>query len=142
MILTDYLFSDVIFGAFRIPQLLTCLKSKIGDRIMNILLQIGKVYPQALYFPIRTLYLTLKIEHREKCKWFDVSCLVFSSFSKYFKFIEEPRTIWEDLGRVSFPSHGLAVTNILIKKKEGNTKESGLLFYLYDNFSNDSLTES
>ncbi|XP_071811547.1 transformation/transcription domain-associated protein-like isoform X3 [Apostichopus japonicus] len=51
-----------------IPQLLTCLKSKIGDRIMNILLQIGKVYPQALYFPIRTLYLTLKIEHREKFK--------------------------------------------------------------------------
>ena len=27
----------------------------------------GKAYPQAVYFPIRTLYLTLKMEQREKC---------------------------------------------------------------------------
>ncbi|XP_070855284.1 transcription-associated protein 1 isoform X5 [Drosophila suzukii] len=30
--------------------------------------QIGRLYPQAVYFPIRTLYLTLKIEQREKHK--------------------------------------------------------------------------
>ena len=28
----------------------------------------GRVYPQAVYFPIRTLYLTLKIEQRERYK--------------------------------------------------------------------------
>lgn len=31
-------------------------------------LQVGRVYPQAVYFPIRTLYLTLKIEQRERYK--------------------------------------------------------------------------
>lgn len=30
--------------------------------------QVGRVYPQAVYFPIRTLYLTLKIEQRERYK--------------------------------------------------------------------------
>ncbi|XP_072179557.1 transformation/transcription domain-associated protein-like [Diadema setosum] len=49
-----------------IPQLLTCLVGGEGDLIISILMQVGRVYPQALYFPIRTLYLTHKIEHREK----------------------------------------------------------------------------
>lgn len=31
-------------------------------------LKVGRLYPQAVYFPIRTLYLTLKIEQREKHK--------------------------------------------------------------------------
>eukprot|EP00118_Oscarella_pearsei_P018052 m.182608 g.182608 ORF g.182608 m.182608 type:complete len:3843 (+) comp39295_c0_seq28:119-11647(+) len=51
-----------------IPQLLTCLVRKEGNQILNLLCTIGRVFPQAIYFPIRTLYLTLKIEHREKCK--------------------------------------------------------------------------
>lgn len=49
-----------------IPQLLTCLVRNEGKIIVNILSQIGRTYPQAVYFPIRTLYLTLKMEQREK----------------------------------------------------------------------------
>ena len=30
--------------------------------------QVGRMFPQAVYFPIRTLYLTLKIEQRERYK--------------------------------------------------------------------------
>jgi len=30
--------------------------------------QVGRLFPQAVYFSIRTLYLTLKIEQREKFK--------------------------------------------------------------------------
>ena len=30
--------------------------------------QVGRTFPQAVYFPIRTLYLTLKIEQRERHK--------------------------------------------------------------------------
>ena len=54
--------------AFRIPQLLTCLVRNEGKLIMNLLSQVGRMYPQAVYFPIRTLYLTLKIEQRERRK--------------------------------------------------------------------------
>jgi transformation/transcription domain-associated protein len=32
------------------------------------LFQVGRMFPQAVYFPIRTLYLTLKIEQRERYK--------------------------------------------------------------------------
>lgn len=35
---------------------------------MNILINIARSYPQAVYFPIRTLYLMLKIEQRERYK--------------------------------------------------------------------------
>ena len=48
-----------------IPQLLTCLVRNEGKMIVNILSQIGRTYPQAVYFAIRTLYLTLKVEQRE-----------------------------------------------------------------------------
>lgn len=51
-----------------IPQLLTCLVRAEGRLLLNLLVQIGRVYPQAVYFPIRTLYLTLKIEQRERYK--------------------------------------------------------------------------
>ncbi|RWS15188.1 transformation/transcription domain-associated protein-like protein [Dinothrombium tinctorium] len=51
-----------------IPQLLTCLVRKEGKIVLNILTQVGRVFPQAVYFPIRTLYLTLKMEQREKYK--------------------------------------------------------------------------
>ena len=51
-----------------IPQLLTCLVRIEGKPLLNLLSQVGKVFPQAVYFPIRTLYLTLKIEQLEKIK--------------------------------------------------------------------------
>ena len=35
---------------------------------LNLLNQIGKQYPQAVYLPVRTLYLTLRIEQRGKHK--------------------------------------------------------------------------
>ena len=52
-----------------IPQLLTCLVRQEGSHILNLLCSVGKAYPQAVYFPIRTLYLTLKMEQREKGEW-------------------------------------------------------------------------
>ncbi|XP_048580263.1 transformation/transcription domain-associated protein isoform X2 [Nematostella vectensis] len=51
-----------------IPQLLSCLVRREGQKILNLLCNIGRVYPQAMYFPIRTLYLTWKIEQRERHK--------------------------------------------------------------------------
>ncbi|XP_023232044.1 transformation/transcription domain-associated protein-like [Centruroides sculpturatus] len=51
-----------------IPQLLTCLVRFEGRVIMNLLSHVGRMFPQAVYFPIRTLYLTLKIEQRERYK--------------------------------------------------------------------------
>ena len=49
-----------------IPQLLTCLARCEGQYILNLLCYVGKAFPQAVYFPIRTLYLTLKMEQKEK----------------------------------------------------------------------------
>ena len=51
-----------------IPQLLTCLARNEGKPILNLLSTVGRMFPQAVYFPIRTLYLTLKIEQRERFK--------------------------------------------------------------------------
>ncbi|KAA0197800.1 hypothetical protein HAZT_HAZT001767 [Hyalella azteca] len=70
-----------------IPQLLTCLvrrEGKVGCRagqsgareqllshahvILNLLNNVGKLYPQAVYLPVRTLYLTLRIEQRGRYK--------------------------------------------------------------------------
>ena len=51
-----------------IPQLLTCLVRKEGGHMLNLLCSLGKAYPQALYFPIRALYLSLKMEQRGKRK--------------------------------------------------------------------------
>uniref|UniRef100_S4RD05 Uncharacterized protein n=1 Tax=Petromyzon marinus TaxID=7757 RepID=S4RD05_PETMA len=51
-----------------IPQLLTCLVCSEGKLLLNLISTVGRVYPQAVYFPIRTLYLTLKIEQRERYK--------------------------------------------------------------------------
>jgi transformation/transcription domain-associated protein len=51
-----------------IPQLLNCLIQYEGEVIMNLLSSIARAYPQAVYFPIRTLYLMLKIEQRERYK--------------------------------------------------------------------------
>ncbi|XP_047506869.1 transcription-associated protein 1 isoform X1 [Pieris napi] len=51
-----------------IPQLLSCLVQYDSNVILNLLSHVGRLYPQAVYFPIRTLYLTLKIEQRERHK--------------------------------------------------------------------------
>ncbi|XP_008557972.1 transformation/transcription domain-associated protein [Microplitis demolitor] len=51
-----------------IPQLLMCLIRHEGNVILNLLSQVGRMFPQAVYFSIRTLYLTLKIEQRERYK--------------------------------------------------------------------------
>lgn len=48
------------------PQLLNCLVHYDGNVIVNLLTQVGRMFPQAVYFPIRTLYLTLRIEERER----------------------------------------------------------------------------
>src|SRR5689334_3294312 len=51
-----------------VPQLLTSLVRHDGKMVINLLNNVGRMYPQAVYFPIRTLYLTLKIEQREKVR--------------------------------------------------------------------------
>jgi len=42
--------------------------SSSASTVPYIPLQVGRMFPQAVYFPIRTLYLTLKIEQRERYK--------------------------------------------------------------------------
>jgi transformation/transcription domain-associated protein len=59
-----------------IPQLLCCLVQYDGTVILNLLSQVGRIFPQAVYFPIRTLYLTLKIEQREKYKTAELAAQV------------------------------------------------------------------
>nr|XP_039255466.1 transformation/transcription domain-associated protein-like [Styela clava] len=56
-----------------VPQLLTCLVCSHGAKILNLLSHVARVFPQAVYFPIRTLYLTLKIEQRERYKSSEVN---------------------------------------------------------------------
>ncbi|XP_074658755.1 transformation/transcription domain-associated protein-like [Tubulanus polymorphus] len=65
-----------------IPQLLTCLVRNEGKLILNLLSQVGRMYPQAVYFPIRTLYLTLKIEQRERYKSGELSASTSKSSSQ------------------------------------------------------------
>ena len=43
-----------------IPQLTSSLVRKEGNNIFGILLTVGKAHPQAVYYPIRTLYTYLK----------------------------------------------------------------------------------
>lgn len=42
------------------PQLLNCLLQYEDNVILNILCQVGRMFPQAVYFPIRILYFTLR----------------------------------------------------------------------------------
>ncbi|XP_050062544.1 transformation/transcription domain-associated protein-like [Aphis gossypii] len=51
-----------------VPQLLTTLASDGGSLLQNLLIQVGRLYPQAVYFPTRTLYFNHKIEYRERCR--------------------------------------------------------------------------
>lgn len=59
-----------------IPQLLVCLVRNEGKLVLNLLSQVGRMFPQAVYFPIRTLYLTLKIEQRERYKTAELAATV------------------------------------------------------------------
>ena len=71
-----------------IPQLLCCLVQYEGTVILNLLSQVGRVFPQAVYFPIRTLYLTLKIERREKLKSAEQASLARSLQSVRFLYLK------------------------------------------------------
>lgn len=51
-----------------VPQLLVYLVRHESNAIVNLLSQVGRMFPQAVYFSIRTLYLTLKIKLRERYK--------------------------------------------------------------------------
>jgi len=51
-----------------VPQLLMYLVRNEGTVILNLLSQVGRMFPQAVYCSARTLYLTLKIEQRERYK--------------------------------------------------------------------------
>jgi transformation/transcription domain-associated protein len=51
-----------------VPQLLNSLVRQDGKMVINLLNQVGRMYPQAVYFPIRTLYLTLKVEQKDKVR--------------------------------------------------------------------------
>lgn len=42
------------------PQLLNCLVQYKGNVILNLLCQAGRMFPQAVYFPVRLLYLTFR----------------------------------------------------------------------------------
>ncbi|KAF7269505.1 transcription-associated protein Nipped-A isoform X2 [Rhynchophorus ferrugineus] len=42
------------------PQLLNCMMQYEENVILNLLCQVGRMFPQAVYFPIRILYLTLR----------------------------------------------------------------------------------
>uniref|UniRef100_UPI00358E7EB0 transformation/transcription domain-associated protein-like n=1 Tax=Myxine glutinosa TaxID=7769 RepID=UPI00358E7EB0 len=48
-----------------IPQLLTCLVGREGPHLVNLISKVARAYPQAVYFPLRTLYLMLKKEQLE-----------------------------------------------------------------------------
>ncbi|ROL48463.1 Transformation/transcription domain-associated protein [Anabarilius grahami] len=52
----------------RAAELLLCHSRRCRFRYSGYEYEVGRVYPQAVYFPIRTLYLTLKIEQRERYK--------------------------------------------------------------------------
>lgn len=65
------------------PQLLNCLVLYEGNVILNLLCQVGRMYPQAVYFPIRTLYLTLRTATARKTNTVQVSAVVFVLLSTF-----------------------------------------------------------
>ena len=48
-----------------VPQLLQCIVRPEGNHLLSIISHISKLYPQAVYFSMCTLYMTLKMELRE-----------------------------------------------------------------------------
>lgn len=42
------------------PQLLNCMVQYEGNVISNLLCQVGRMFPQVVYFPVRIIYLTLR----------------------------------------------------------------------------------
>ena len=62
-----------------IPQLLNCLIRNEGKHTLDLLSTIGRNFPQAVWFPIRTLYLTLKLEQRERYKSSEMAKALYGS---------------------------------------------------------------
>uniref|UniRef100_UPI00359021B0 transformation/transcription domain-associated protein-like n=1 Tax=Myxine glutinosa TaxID=7769 RepID=UPI00359021B0 len=58
-----------------IPQLLTCLVGREGPHLFNLISKVARAYPQAVYFPLRTLYLMLKKEQFERDKTGEASAI-------------------------------------------------------------------
>lgn len=57
------------------PQLLNCMVQYEGNVILNLLCQVGRMFPQAVYFPVRILYLTLRTATTRKTNTVQVRVL-------------------------------------------------------------------
>lgn len=55
------------------PQLLNCMVLYEGNVILNLLCQVGRMFPQTVYFPVRILYLTLRTATARKTTTVQVS---------------------------------------------------------------------
>uniref|UniRef100_A0A8D8QZ10 Transformation/transcription domain-associated protein n=1 Tax=Cacopsylla melanoneura TaxID=428564 RepID=A0A8D8QZ10_9HEMI len=84
-----------------IPQLLTCLGMSSGLPIKDLLTQVSRVYPQAVYLPIRTMYNTLKIEQRARYK----------AMEQNGKFLNESAGLAGSLNSSQQPSPGCPETS-------------------------------
>ncbi|XP_058799221.1 transformation/transcription domain-associated protein [Phymastichus coffea] len=89
-----------------IPQLMMCLVRYEGNVILNLLSQVGRMFPQAVYFSIRTLYLTLKIEQREKFKSSELATRGLDTQLQRLSMHQLPNpTSQQTLGQQSQPIH-------------------------------------
>uniref|UniRef100_A0A8D8TZY5 Transformation/transcription domain-associated protein n=1 Tax=Cacopsylla melanoneura TaxID=428564 RepID=A0A8D8TZY5_9HEMI len=84
-----------------IPQLLTCLGMSSGLPIKDLLTPVSRVYPQAVYLPIRTMYNTLKIEQRARYK----------AMEQNGKFLNESAGLAGSLNSSQQPSPGCPETS-------------------------------
>jgi transformation/transcription domain-associated protein len=70
-----------------VPQLLNCLVQYDTEVIITLLNQVAKIYPQAIYFSIRTIFLMLKLEQRERHK-----CVELAKAQQGENNLEQPGT--------------------------------------------------
>lgn len=62
------------------PQLLNCMVQYEGNVISNLLCQVGRMFPQVVYFPVRIIYLTLRtVSARKTTTQVVVSLQMFST---------------------------------------------------------------
>ncbi|PSN44253.1 Transcription-associated protein 1 [Blattella germanica] len=109
-----------------IPQLLTCLVRNEGTLILNLLSQVGRMFPQAVYFPIRTLYLTLKIEQRERYKSAEMAAAIAGKQAASSQVCLQKRTGQHPPGRGDTPQQGeQAATAGQPQQPHGNQTTSG-----------------
>lgn len=59
------------------PQLLNCMVLYEGNVILNLLCQVGRMFPQTVYFPVRILYLTLRTATARKTTTVQVFIILF-----------------------------------------------------------------